>query len=90
MATDLIILSKSVSSQGGTVSSFALYAVMSNHQSQSHVHIGAEVPGFFAQSPGSGQCVCVCFKGSGNCLIIAQYCSDQPLKGTLTCGPNEQ
>ena len=46
------------------MSSFALYAAMSNHQSQSHVRMGAEVPGFLAWSPGSGaECVCECFKG---------------------------
>lgn len=41
------------------MSSFALNAAMSNHQSQSHVHMGVEVPGFLAQSPGLGQSACV-------------------------------
>lgn len=50
-----------VSSQGSTVSSFALYAAMSNHQSQPHVYMRAEVPVFLAWLPGLGvECVYVC------------------------------
>lgn len=36
------------------MSSFALSAAMSNHQSQSHVCMRAEVPGLLVQLPGSG------------------------------------
>ncbi|KAI4820437.1 hypothetical protein KUCAC02_028414, partial [Chaenocephalus aceratus] len=42
---------------GGTVSSFALSAAMSNHQSQSHAW-EPRFQGFLARSPGSGQSVC--------------------------------
>lgn len=31
------------------------------------------------------KCVCACFKGSGDCLIIAYYCSVQLFKGIFTC-----
>lgn len=48
-----------MSSQGSTVSSFALYGSMINDQSQSHVCIRTEVHAFPAQSPGLGQSACV-------------------------------
>lgn len=66
------------------MSSFALYAAMSNHQSQSHIRMGSR-GSWVSCSVAWLQAECVCVsRGSGHCLIIASHCSVQPLKGIFT------